>query len=242
MSRVLFFSDAHLDWVTGGLERFDEVSRALDQVYEHARDNPVDVAVFGGDLCDPDVDSPLAHRAIARAVEFGLALERYAKTMWLVGNHDVIEDGRGSHTLMALAKAGLNVYAEPATVLVGDVGFVLLPYASASRRYDPARYVNAVESPWDESGHCRVRRWVVAGHMTRVPGISHGSETADMPRGSDMDFPLAAVRSNLGEEAVCLNGHFHARCTTGPVLVPGSLARLTHGEEGNVPGFLVVEA
>jgi hypothetical protein len=82
------------------------------------------------------------------------------------------------------------------------------------------------------------RAWVVAGHMTSVPGVPHGSETSDMPRGADMAFPLAEAQA-LG--AVCMNGHFHRRCTDGPVLIPGSLARLTHGEEQNEPSFLVVD-
>jgi hypothetical protein len=81
--------------------------------------------------------------------------------------------------------------------------------------------------------------------MTRVPGAGVGSETLDMPRGRDLAFPLeacAALREAGGyEKQVLLNGHFHRRIVDGPVLVPGSLARLTHGEEDHEPGFLVVD-
>lgn len=237
--KVLFTADWHLDWTTGGVERFDEVSAALNQIHATAIAERVDLLIFGGDLCDPDVDSPLCHRAIARAVDFGRKLHQDGvESLWITGNHDVIEDGRGSHTLMALRAAGLHVADEPVGLGVSGVGVVLLPYVSPSRRYDPAGFIErmAVEM--------RVRAgdppFIVAGHMTRVRGASDGSETHDMPRGSDMEFPVDACHMCL-PGAVLLNGHFHRRVVDGPVLIPGSLARLTHGEETNEPGFIIVE-
>lgn len=238
--KVLLVSDLHLDWVTGGVERFAEVSAAVDQTVHHAIEAKVDMYAFLGDLTDPDVDSPLAHRAIAEAVRQYKRLE-YAgiPSRWLVGNHDVIEDGRGSHTLMALQKAGAFVISQPSNEVHDGVEFIWLPYPSMTERYDPAAFVEKAALPG-------MRAYFVAGHMTRVHGVGAGSETHDMSRGRDIEFPIAAAskirgRGQPGAKLVMANGHFHQMVTNGPVLIPGSVARLTHGEERNKPGYLIVE-
>lgn len=246
--KLLVFSDAHGDWTTGGFERHDEVSRAFDQVHAYAVSRKVDRVLFNGDLTDPDVDPTLAHRTIARALGLAIALrDDGVESDWLVGNHDVIEDGRGSHTLMALARAGFRVHASPGNTFVHQgserTEFVYLPYAGKARRYDPDRFVRDLAA----SHRLGVKggTLVVLGHMTNVPGANVGSETLDMPRGSDAVFPLEACNELLKaggyDRMVLTNGHFHRRVTDGPVLIPGALARLTHGEEDHVPGFLVIE-
>lgn len=246
--RILAFSDLHGDWTTGGLERLGELSCALDQILAYASARSVDLAIFLGDLCDPDVAPELAHRAIARAVELDGALAAAGiSRRWITGNHDAIDDGLGSHTLMAIAKAGSRVHAAPANEIIhvdrGLVELVYLPYPSRSRRYDPSCYVRDLAA--SKRLGMRGGSLIVCGHMTEVPGASAGSETADMPRGADMPFPLDACRelAQAGgyDRTVLMNGHFHRRSVDGPVLIPGSLARLTHGEEGHAPGFLVVD-
>lgn len=232
--KLLLFSDVHRDWVTGGLERGEEIDRALTKVRIFQASQPVDRVIFLGDWCDPD--SAGTHRAAASAVELYRSLQ--TPSVWLTGNHDVIHDGYGSHTLMALKKAGGIVVDEPSAIpLDSKTLLVCLPYTSLSHVYDPVAYVRSLES------HAFVRtgsRVVVVGHMTSIPGVPHGSETDEMGRGHDMVFPVAACREVFGANVVMANGHFHQRIVDGPVLVPGSLARLTHGEERNDPGFLVV--
>lgn len=245
--KLLVFSDLHGDWTTGGVERFDEASRALDQVESYAVSRKVDRVIFLGDLTDPDVDPTLAHRTVARALAFAIALrDAGVASTWLVGNHDYIDDGRGSHTLMALASAGFKVHATPSNryehpPLTPDkrVEFVWLPYG----RYDPDKYV--CELAASHRMGTKGGALVVGGHMTRVPGAGAGSETIDMARGRDIAFPLEACRelAEAGgyEKVVLLNGHFHNRVVDGPVLIPGSMFRVTHGEEQHEPGFLVIE-
>lgn len=237
--RVLACSDFHGDWSTGGVERYDEVCRAMNQVHAYATTRGVGAVVFCGDLCNPDRDVPLAHRFIAHTVGWALSLRAAGiHFVAIPGNHDVIEDGRGSHTLMALERAGLLVAAAPKVFGPWEGAlFAMLPYPSRVRRYDPAAFLRSIHpSP----GASRI---LVAGHMTRVRGVPLGSETSDMPRGGDVEFPvdeLATLERGFSK-VVAVNGHFHRRHVAGRVLVPGSLVRLTHGEEENDPGFLVVE-
>jgi predicted phosphodiesterase len=242
--KLLVFSDLHGDWTTGGAERFDEASRGLDQVQAYAAARGVERVLFLGDLCDPDVDPTLAHRTIARALGFALNLRGSGVDQdWLVGNHDYIDDGRGSHTMMALMKAGIRVHSQPANQIhrAGNdrVEFVWLPYG----RYDPDRYVRELAA--SHRMGMKGGALVVCGHATRVPGTGVGSESTDMARGRDMPFPLEACRELAAaggyDKVVLLNGHVHRRCVDGPVLVPGSMFRVTHGEEDHEPGFMVIE-
>jgi hypothetical protein len=53
-------------------------------------------------------------------------------------------------------------------------------------------------------------------------------------------FPISTVRKRW-PKAVMMNGHYHERQNYRGVQVPGSLVRLTHSEEKNDPGFLVLE-
>lgn len=246
--KLLAYGDIHLDWTTGGFERFDEGSRALDQVESYAASRGVTHCVFLGDLSDPD-DEALCHRAVARAVEHDRRMrEAGVRVDWVVGNHDVIEDGRGSHTLMAIAAAGGSVYSRPGNRIVhgyGDrVEFVFLPYGGLGGRYDPDRFVRQLA----ESHRMGLKggSLVVCGHATLVPGTGKGSEATDLARGRDLAFPLEACRELAAAggygKVVLLNGHVHRRTVDGPVLTPGSLARLTHGEQDHEPGFLVIEA
>lgn len=236
--KIVVTSDLHLDHRTGGFERFGEIKVALEQTVECALDVHADAWAFLGDLTDPDLDEGLTHRAIALAVQTdGRLREEGLAPWWLVGNHDVIEDGRLSHTLLALAGAGAKVFDRPDFFQRDDVGVIALPYAALAYRYDPAAYVRSVTEK-----HGDLRQWFVMGHMTRVDGVDDGSETVDMARGGDMRFPIEEAQKL--PRAVLVNGHYHRQRIArhvGDVNIPGSLARLTHGEEQNEPGFLIVE-
>ncbi|HNC99561.1 MAG TPA: hypothetical protein PKW90_25760, partial [Myxococcota bacterium] len=160
------------------------------------------------------------------------------RSRWLVGNHDVIEDGSGTSTLSPLAaldtdQVMIRVLSEPDVEVINGVAFCWLPYVPRSLAYDPVEFVHRAHAASPEVD-------VVAGHLN-VPGIIPASETVDMGRGREEWFPLDAVRE-LWPGAILMNGHYHRAhaepARTGPVLIPGSLARLTFGEQHNTPGFL----
>jgi hypothetical protein len=157
--------------------------------------------------------------------------------VWVAGNHDVIEDGSGDTVLTPLAALH---HAEPGVVQVagaptlidwkGHRKIVCLPFAASSHAYDADRVVRELVGDRKDP--------IVLGHLT-VPGLIPGEEAHELPRGRDVMFPLSAFDDK--PNALLMNGHHHRRDTEGRVKIPGTLARLTFGEDDNEPGFLVLE-
>lgn len=242
---MLVTSDWHLDATTSGVDRFDDVAEAVDETVKAAVEGEVNLYVFLGDLCDPDANR--APRCVGKAIEVARALlEEGIPSRWLVGNHDVIEDGSGTSTLTPLnaaldnEKAGddamVRVISRPCGETLSDVTFIWLPYVPRCASYDAGavvRDMTFVRGIAEER-----RRVVVAGHLS-IHGQVPGSETTDMPRGRDLWLPTDAIEQRW-PHAVVMNGHYH-RSQQSPVIIPGSLARLTFGEESHTPGFMIVE-
>lgn len=230
--KLVVVSDLHLDWVTIGVARFAEVERAMVQARVAAATVGADAFLFLGDLCDPD-SGPAVFRCVRAAVQTALALDAYKiPSVWLAGNHDVIEDGSGETTLEPLRGVpGARVVDRPCTVkLAGHPHLMCLPFTASSHGYDPAAAV--VEHVGGQ------RDAVTIGHL-HVPGIIPGEETTEMPRGRDVAFPVEAAKL---VSQMMMNGHYHRRqVSPDGVQIVGAPARLTFGEEDNSPGFLVVE-
>lgn len=233
--KIVVVSDLHLDAKTAGYPRFDDVSAAIDQSVETAIEEEADLYVCLGDVCDPDESRE--HRYVARAVA---AADRLAMhdipSRWLAGNHDVIEDGHGSTVLDAMVHdSGHLVQARtrPMVEAIKGVWFVWLPYTATAASYDTAEFVRESRSTVERSPV------VVCGHLN-IEGIGPGSETKDMPRGRDVFFPLEACIETFGKHTLLLNGHYHKQQCFEGIWIPGSVATLTFGEEGNVPGYLMV--
>lgn len=241
--KIIVSSDWHLDWSTGGVSRTPDINEAVQTVVQAAKREGADLFVFTGDLTNPD--SVRSHQAVAIAVAvathlwFGCGIA----TRWVVGNHDIIEDGSGGSTLGAVAaigdtlanapgaRNGMRVYAGPTVEVVNNRTILALPFTPRSHPYDPVSFVESVprETVVD----------VVVAHLN-IEGIAPGSETKDMPRGRDVFLPLATIRRRWPAAKV-INGHYHRRQLFDGVHIPGSLARLTFGEEHHSPGYLVVE-
>jgi len=238
--RLFVSSDWHLDWHTDGYERFGDVKNAVANVVQACmraekvrpdcgpKDEPV--FVFLGDLTNPY--SRNVHRAMAYAADVACELsDAGIHNVWLVGNHDVIEDGHCSHTLLSLKSARFQyttVIDKPSTVTICNKVIAGLPFTPIAGSYDPEEFIESLPNAD-----------VIIGHL-HIDGVILGSETEAMPRGRSIRFPLEAARRRF-PEAVLLNGHYHNQQTVGGIHIPGSLARLTHGEERNEPGFLVVK-
>jgi DNA repair exonuclease SbcCD nuclease subunit len=238
MTLILNSSDWHADWVTAGVDRYDDVAEAVAQTVWAARAEKVDLYLFTGDLSDPD-DGPRALRAVKLALDVARELrDAGIPSAWVAGNHDVIEDGGGRSTLTPLAAmgAGVTVFDAPGAVALPgrpDALLVALPYPPASRPYDASEVLKAPR--------LRQRVAVVAGHMTEVTGVEPGEESLAMNRGRGVPFPFEAC----SPEWLLVNGHVHLGQTfrTGPytLYIPGSLVRLNHGEERVQPHYLILE-
>lgn len=245
--KILVTSDWHLDASTGGYERFDDLCAAVDRTVDLAIVERCDLYLFLGDLCDPDANR--APRCVAKAIGIERRLrDAGIKSRWLTGNHDVIEDGSGTSTLTPLAAAGAVVFDEPAVSIIGGVRFVWLPFVPRARNYDAAEFVRNIDlnTECEGNGLSVPLPVVMAGHLT-VPGLEPGGETKDMPRGRDLWYPIGEAAHLWGPDVLMLNGHYHRAVLDdrgiygGGLAVPGSLERLTFGEEDNTPGVLIVE-
>lgn len=235
--KILITSDWHLDAVTAGVSRFADLSQAVDWTVQVATEHKVALYTFLGDLCDPDANR--APACVAKAINTAQVLmARGIASRWLVGNHDVIEDGSGTSTMEPIEAAGHALRKAPMhelfTFTVGKTLLVWLPYVPKVAAYDPVEFIRSCPTDVD--------RVLVFGHLN-VPGIIPASETHDMPRGREVWMPTETIREHWNGKAVLLNGHYHSS-TSGKkvgVVIPGTLQRLTFGEQDNVVGCFIVD-
>lgn len=240
--KLFVFSDVHLDWVTHGVLRFTDVAAAIRQVIKDAQvaADKKDVAVaFLGDHCNPD-DVASVLRAVAFIQDMAIELNAASiPSVWIAGNHDVLEDGSGITTLAPLMSLTwdskmrfINVAEQPSVVYLHHVPFLALPFTAASHPYDPAEAIRQARASYG------VRHFL--SHLA-FPGVQPGEETTEMPRGREVLFPVDLLR----EGDLVLQGHYHRRQSLevngATVHIPGAIQRLTFGEEANEPAYLVVE-
>lgn len=245
-TKIVVVSDLHPDVLTLGVSRFDEVERALKKAVAHAIKIDARVFLFTGDLCDPDSGGE-TFRAIAMLIRAAYELAKRHNIIFIAvaGNHDVNEDGTGATTLSPLAAieeiGGANeliyVAERPRFIYIyEDLGVLCLPFVASSHGMDLAEETKKL---WPEDPKCRV---IVASHLS-VPGIIPGEETKEMPRGREIAYPFEATKNAV----VRVQGHYHRRQVFDPndggppIIIPGSLARLTFGEEEHEPAILVLE-
>lgn len=245
--KILVFSDVHLDAVTAGVSRHEEIRELMDRVTQRAIHPPggaVDLVMFLGDLCDPDSGIDCL-RASSVAIAMERQLEKAGvKTLWVAGNHDVGEDGRGTTTLDPLKASGARVFSQPGGWGDNDelgrrTEICVLPFTERSDPYDPAEVVQRFFERRHFDAHCVI----VAGHLN-LEGIGPGSETEDMPRGRDVFFPIREVQDaarNFGAKVIAVCGHYHRQQVYEGVHIPGALARLRRDEESNDPGYLIID-
>jgi Calcineurin-like phosphoesterase superfamily domain len=244
--KAVFFSDAHADHVTYGVRRAPDVAQAMNRILRHAVDVAANFVGFAGDLSDPE-DGPAALHAVELLAAMDQELTAEGIPLVAVaGNHDVIEDGSGRTVLSPLRPSmGFHLHETPRAMSHAGsyAGFnvVALPFAASSHAYDPAAFVDSVRLD------NKFPTFVIS-HLA-VPGVQPGEETKEIPRGREVVYPFAAVADLMMRSrgpVVCVQGHYHRRQTfRAPqgydIHIPGSLARLTLGEERHDPGFLVIE-
>lgn len=225
--------------MTAGVRRIDDLRKSVNRVVGEAIDQKVDAFIFTGDLADPDCGSMLVH-VLELAHSAAGALRRAGiLNVWVPGNHCVLYDGSGKSVLSALRTWDVltQVFEQPATFTLKGVFFALLPYTAV--KYDPDAWLRSVLAV-GTLGTSRAMPRAVLGHCTGMRGVEVGSESRDMSRGADLVFPEAAC-AELGVDYMGC-GHFHKRqVTAGGIHIPGTLERLRFDEEGNSPGFYIVE-
>lgn len=226
--KIVAFSDAHPDKRTAGYPRFEDVRKAGLQVADYARSENADLLLFLGDLCEPD--SPDYIRCLGFAME--VADRCGCWSGWLVGNHDVVEDGHGTTSLDPIRwMEKTTLLSEPEVwCFRQDLKVACFPYVAQDRHYDPTDGLSEMHDAHDHVD-------LVVSHLM-LDGIGPGSE-ADMRRGRDVFLPVEAIQK-AWPRAKILNGHYHRRQTFKGVEVIGSLANLTRAEVGVEPVFLEI--
>jgi DNA repair exonuclease SbcCD nuclease subunit len=237
--KLLCTSDWHGDHITEGVSRFEDIAKAVEQTVRAAVDEKVDHYCFLGDLADPD-KSMTVFRTIGLAQDVAMELRQYPIcSHWLAGNHDVIEDGSDTTTLTPLRSLQLegltHVYENPGYVKLSagpePTRLLALPYTATSNPYDPVHFASNELDSQDTL--------IVLSHLN-LSGITPGSETKEIPRGREVCLPFGMFRSRPGK-TILLSGHYHERQRYENVEIVGSLVRLSFGEEGHTPGFLILE-
>lgn len=247
--KVVCFGDAHGDAVTEGVPRFDEVCAAMDFVGDLAIRECAGLVVFGGDLAESE--GPGMLRTLEHAVRLATRLKAVRiESLWLTGNHDVIEDGHATSNLAPLRDVpGAELVDSPRLIKVGqDTGLspeivgkrlitvACLPFTPRTHDYDPELWVSSTD--FDLEVKKQAKPDLVVGHLM-LEGIGPGSETRDMPRGRNVFWPLEAIET-YWPSAVLVGHHYHQQQVFRRVHLPGSLVRINRAEASNTPGVLLV--
>ena len=238
--KILVCSDAHTDARCCGVERFDEVKEAFEDVVSHAvamnHAGRQTFVAFTGDLCDGD-DARDVLRASSLAIETGRDLEHDdISQLWIMGNHDPLGDGSTTLDPLACALGEDDVARGPIHRELCEAGeyypVLALPYSSSP--YDAEEVLATFLRETVKAAH----RFVFSHLM--LPGMHPGSESAEMARGRDRMFPVELLKG--AQRCTVVNGHYH-RAGFGPegIFIPGAMTRNTFGEEKNEPGFLVLD-
>lgn len=252
--RLLHSSDWHVDVVTAGFRRFDDVTAAVNESIRAAIDMKADYYLFTGDFCDPNNDGS-SHLYSRFLLESAIELaDAGVKSIWMAGNHDVVESGEGVTTLSSLRALSTSAHyahmvhlvetPQALSLLKGtqykpetdDVAIICLPFTSHDRDYDPAERVKFLGKT------LREKFVIIASHLN-VEGIEIGSETTDFPRGRNVFFPKDACNEleESGKTVLRLQGHYHKQQVFEGIYVVGSLVNLTFGEQDNKPCFQVID-
>jgi DNA repair exonuclease SbcCD nuclease subunit len=251
MVTIVSISDLHLDVRTQGRRRKDEIASALHQAKGTAIARKMlreeVLFVCAGDLGDPDSGS-IVYPLLALCIEVMQELEKNGiRQVWVKGNHDG-ESGESLFTPLAALAEGMKlagVSEVPDRWGWADVDVLALPHA----KYDPVKEVGDF-AKWREERRSTdfLRPAVVVSHLFPILGIEPGEESSEMPRGGPMPLPCEELAKVPGPVLI-LSGHYHRRqvhqppvkgCP--PVHVIGSAVQLSHSEESNSPGFLVIHA
>lgn len=233
-THVYVTSDWHGDWLTDGQWRLKDLEQQTDALLDAIErdEGAMQIFVFLGDLSNPY--SRHVHHAVAHGVRVACRLNQLGvPNYWLVGNHDIIEDDKVSHTLLelkAIEDQLTLVIDRPTHSRFGaNAEAIWLPYTSPRNNYSPAEFVSNVKG-------LGLKR-LIFGHLN-IEGITAGSETTSMARGRDVFWPFDAIANAGWGDALWFNGHYHEAQTFRGIHIPGALLRLCHGEEQNNPGYL----
>lgn len=261
--RILATSDWHLDATTAGLARLPELEAYVSYLVAAVRTEKVDLVLHLGDVLDPGhLFESMYQRNL---LEYAASLTKAATygSLWIPGNHDVLDTDTPLSTLSALECVSrhwqtrplrtedevgvphwLSVVQEPKVSLYPGVAVLCLPYVSRAWTmsvFNKDRLKGALEAA-ARVRKAGSRKLVVISHLS-LPGMHPGSED-EMPHGREVPFPVEEVKA-LKPDLV-LQGHYHEPQEVDvsglKVQVVGAPLRFTFGERKGAPrGYVLVD-
>jgi DNA repair protein SbcD/Mre11 len=269
--RILHFADAHIgmenygrtDPTTGLNSRVVDFVRRMDEMYEYAKANDVDLTIFAGDAFKTRAPNPTFQREFAHRVR---DLSELAPVVLLVGNHDLPPSSLKASSIEIYDTLGVpNVWvADDYEVKVvetkrGEIVVGAAPYPIRSRLLEklPSAGMTIAETDIQlqsvlttildelaaEADKHNMPR-LLTGHFT-VNGAMVSSERNIM-LGRDVQILPSSLADPRWDYVALGHIHKHQNLTDGrkdvpPVVYSGSIERIDFGEAGDPKGFCWVE-
>lgn len=199
--RIGITADLHLTARKDHPERY----HSLENIFSQLETEGSQTLIVAGDLFDKD---------FRNYSEFEKLLKKHTQVQMHIipGNHDP------NISEKAIVAPNVHVYSEPASVDLGSVTFVFIPYREETNMGDEiAALKERIEG----------REWILVGH-----GDYYGGVREQNPLEPGTYMPLS--RENIeafGPRKVFL-GHIHKYCDQGKVCYPGSPCGLDITETG----------
>jgi exonuclease SbcD len=270
MTKLLHFSDAHIDIISQGHRdpesglpiRVMDFLKALDRIIDAAIEEKVDLVLFAGDAFkDRNPASTYRRewdRRVMRLAQSGIPI------LLLVGNHDISPAaGRANtlHEFETLQVPNVKVLNQPAFLGPADLWdlplqVIAIPYitrstvmASLETEGEPAKKIN---SEIEERLTSLVCGWLdkkdgslpllLTAHAS-IEGAVYGQERSVI-LGNDLTLPGSLVRDPRIDYVAM--GHIHKAQDVNqghkpPVVYPGSIERVDFGEAGDDKFYSLVE-
>jgi DNA repair protein SbcD/Mre11 len=269
--RILHFADAHIgmenygrtDPTTGLNTRVVDFVRRMDEMYEYAKANEVDLTIFAGDAFKTRAPNPTFQREFAHRIR---DLSELAPVVLLVGNHDLPPSSLKASSIEIYDTLGVpNVWvADDYEVKIvetkrGEIVVGAAPYPIRSRLLEkmPSAGLTIAETDVQlqsvlttildelaaEADKYNMPR-LLTGHFT-VNGAMVSSERNIM-LGRDVQILPSSLADPRWDYVALGHIHKHQNLTDGrkdvpPVVYSGSIERIDFGEAGDPKGFCWVE-
>ncbi len=270
MVKFLHLSDIHLgsgfshgrtNPETGLNTRLEDFVKTLGRAIDFAREEPVDLVLFGGDAFPDATPPPYVKQAFA--AQFRRLVEAQIPTVLLVGNHDQYSQGQGGASLgiyRTLGVPGFVVGDRLETHCIptrnGAVQVMTLPWITRSMLFTrPETESLSLE----EINHLLIERLKAAmeGEIRRlnpeIPTIllahvmldqaSLGAERF-LAVGKGFTVPLSMLTRACFDYVALGHIHKHQNLNPSndpPVVYPGSIERVDFSEEKEDKGFVYGE-
>jgi len=271
LTRILHFSDAHIDIATYGRHdpvtglpvRTQDFLKALDTIVDAAISEKVDLVLFSGDAYKDRTPVPTFQR------EWGRRIVRLSQagiyTLLLVGNHDLSPATGRAHAMQefeTIPVPHVRVISRPEVLGPQEIGglplqVIGLPWVSRSGLMaalemsgaDPGEIFDQLEMrltelvmDWLETKIDPQLPVILTAHAS-VQGAEYGAERSVM-LGSDLVLPGSLVRDPRFSYVAL--GHIHKpqdlnKGAQPPVIYPGSIERVDFGEVKDNKYYVIVQ-